>query len=1752
MKHLAIITVGLTTLIGCPMVTPVDGQVTGVVHKAPVSGATVSIAPLTEEGRGAVISSAQTSGGGAFSALSVGVESGPMLVCATGGTFADEATGLELTLGTNELCHVVDLEIGEVLSVVVDPWTTIASAAAECYVDRGSSPQDATSAAYGHVNAFLRDAHPDITAGTTLPFDPVGNLAPGLDAEVWAGLVNAALSQSAARISDVSGLERGVNVTPATLLAALVSDVRRDCVLDGMDGGTQVAVGTVPLNADALRGAPQGLLSSLADYLDRGRNSTGVTAQDVREASGRLAVHTSPLFGLIQAAPDFDPPAATFLSPAEGEVLSGVVTIEVAAQDAGAITRCVFDTPEQLAAVQPDVAPDRRTCSLVGDINTSELGDGPLTLVAEVVDEHGNRATASINVVVDNALPSVLISSPQAGSVVSGVITISADASDSAGVVSLEVLDPAGLTDILPAADQLEATWDTTVYPEGPFAIVVRAVDENGVEATAETEVTIDNLDVATISGTVEVGSPVVGSLVSAIAFDGLVSGDVLAEAETQADGSYQLLLAEAPSGPVLVTASGGSYADIATGSLFTLTAQLRGVVTGVTASSDSTAVINPWTTLAAVHAAATGTTDVAVQASYGALSSHLSRPAPAPISQIVGADLRAPAVASSPEAVVGLATGGLNRMAADLAAQQGAQPGTYSLSTILTALVSDLSDGVFNGLSGVDPVALVPGVAADSYVLRTRLTAAIHNFVENRELAGVEQPRNISGIVSTSLQVPDGLYDDLTLNDDTLLFPSTDVPLPFDDSPPALTVSFTGIHAAQLYGASLEGTVQVLAEASDDASSVQALRLISPLPEQFPDGLAVANAYRTSFSNEVLPNFYVVADACDFDPNLPPIDNTPSPAEQVCACFEAEDTIGNTTRAMHCFTRPAPVISFDETTPEDGTVVYGEFSARAAASSGFALQSVSIIGHDDVDGRPHVAQAIVPIDYLDDVNAPQIVLEAQAVDAIGRMATTAITLGREAAAADVWAPSKGEQTTVFSYPMYWGGALTSGYPFTSCEWRFERAGTEEVLLSGSMDTFGSACVIQDYVEEADLPDGQLRFVVEGTDVAGQSALAANLFTKNTVGVTASVLGPEDELKTNVAVGTFEFFGVLEPAVDATMTLHLERPSGTMTSFPVSLTNDDWILSISVATHLLEEGRYNYFLEVLAPSGAVTTTSSRSFTVDRTAPEVVVNTSSTKLDERPELGFTTVGSPTSGFFRLDPPLSYTPYTFGADTVFESWSTRTNWPRSTLELTSTDGATQSEDIEVLWRVVTGGCPSSPPAAAIPVATNYAGDRSMTFRQSNMPHIDLASEVADQDLRLCVWALDEAGNGADAPAYQQTFRWQSFAPPIYAEGGSSLYDESQNPADFGYWQHDDGPIYYNTASAEAFPSASVCPVSDWDCDYAVPRGYAVVDAVFVNPWDEPVDAKLTVAGTYSVRYTPRRHVLRGTAVTQWWNDELDDLRSPQADSSTLITPPSRPIWDRDCINKTTVGFPHELIGNTLGDTQDLECSVQPPEPTLTNRPDVQNGSAFQTIDYRDRVTVVEETAPGVIAYFVLAANGTIATEPNGTPTVLLPDAAGFVALPPNSRVVALVFLRSPTAAQTPFFDLGADLGLMQQAPCPVWQTSNLSPVDVDNIRYDKVLAPALNGNASPCRAFMFVQTSSNQRPDTGSLLCGLNSNGEIVLCIIDRTWWQADDVDLEQAQASMWPETRTSGGDVFSWSTTQTVTDGKIRKHTEYYQ
>jgi len=132
--------------------------------------------------------------------------------------------------------------------------------------------------------------------------------------------------------------------------------------------------------------------------------------------------------------------------------------------------------------------------------DTTAEPDGTYTITATATDTAGKTGSDSISVTVQNGTttdtpPTVSISAPAAGTEVSDMVTITADATDDVGVSQVEFfLDGASIGVDNDATSGWSVAWDTTAYDDGNFNLTAAATDTAGQTTLSDSvSVTVNN-----------------------------------------------------------------------------------------------------------------------------------------------------------------------------------------------------------------------------------------------------------------------------------------------------------------------------------------------------------------------------------------------------------------------------------------------------------------------------------------------------------------------------------------------------------------------------------------------------------------------------------------------------------------------------------------------------------------------------------------------------------------------------------------------------------------------------------------------------------------------------------------------------------------------------------------------------------------------------------------------------------------------------------------------------------------------------------------------------------------------------------------------------------------------------------------------------------------------------------------------------------------------------------------------------------
>ncbi len=202
---------------------------------------------------------------------------------------------------------------------------------------------------------------------------------------------------------------------------------------------------------------------------------------------------------------DTDTPTIVITSPVPGAIISGTLTIEVESSD---IT-------SRISSVALLVDGEPKTILFQAPFNfkldTLPLSSGLHILTVRSTDVAGNEADASVEIIVDNIAPIVVITSPLPDSFVSGPITVSVQASDAiSGVASVSLYVDGELHSTL-NQPPFNFFVDTSALVSGSHTLIAKVLDQVGNQA--EETVTI----IVRESFRVEITSPANGATINKV-----------------------------------------------------------------------------------------------------------------------------------------------------------------------------------------------------------------------------------------------------------------------------------------------------------------------------------------------------------------------------------------------------------------------------------------------------------------------------------------------------------------------------------------------------------------------------------------------------------------------------------------------------------------------------------------------------------------------------------------------------------------------------------------------------------------------------------------------------------------------------------------------------------------------------------------------------------------------------------------------------------------------------------------------------------------------------------------------------------------------------------------------------------------------------------------------------------------------------------------------------------------------------------
>ena len=271
-------------------------------------------------------------------------------------------------------------------------------------------------------------------------------------------------------------------------------------------GTTSVYGATTPVSSAMVTAHQMGLtgLAQGTTYHFRVRSTTGTaTAASSDQTFATLGGNNAP-------------PTVQVTSPAAGATLSGKVNLTAVASANGGIKGVQFRVDGNNVGTALTAAPYAYV------LDSSTLSNGSHAITAVATDDSGASTTsASVAVKVDNSVkdttpPTVSITAPASGAKVSGVVAVTASATDNVSVASVQFEIDGAVVGAADLAAPYAYSWDTSKSSNGPHTLTAIATDGAGNSATSATvAVTVNNNSADKTPPSVSITAPAASATVS-------------------------------------------------------------------------------------------------------------------------------------------------------------------------------------------------------------------------------------------------------------------------------------------------------------------------------------------------------------------------------------------------------------------------------------------------------------------------------------------------------------------------------------------------------------------------------------------------------------------------------------------------------------------------------------------------------------------------------------------------------------------------------------------------------------------------------------------------------------------------------------------------------------------------------------------------------------------------------------------------------------------------------------------------------------------------------------------------------------------------------------------------------------------------------------------------------------------------------------------------------------------------------------
>ena len=210
------------------------------------------------------------------------------------------------------------------------------------------------------------------------------------------------------------------------------------------------------------------------------------------DAANNIGTSATVTVTVSNTSGDTTPPTTSITAPTAGATVSGTVTVSASASDNVGVTKVEFYLDGALQSTDT-------TSPYSWSWTSTSAANGSHSLVTKAYDAANNVGTsATVTVTVSNSgsdttPPTCSITTPAAGSTVSGTVTITATASDNVGVTKVEIYVDGALR-VTDTATPYTWSWNTTTFANSSHTITAKAYDAAGnIGQAANVSVTVNN-----------------------------------------------------------------------------------------------------------------------------------------------------------------------------------------------------------------------------------------------------------------------------------------------------------------------------------------------------------------------------------------------------------------------------------------------------------------------------------------------------------------------------------------------------------------------------------------------------------------------------------------------------------------------------------------------------------------------------------------------------------------------------------------------------------------------------------------------------------------------------------------------------------------------------------------------------------------------------------------------------------------------------------------------------------------------------------------------------------------------------------------------------------------------------------------------------------------------------------------------------------------------------------------------------------